>query len=62
MYEAIQDMDICFALEKYIGRDAVVAMIDRAAGMDLRFDEYPRSKEFLENLRAEMIEKIRETC
>lgn len=58
-YEGIQDMDICFALEQYIGREAVVAMIDEAAGRDLRFDDYPRSREFLENLRAAMIERIK---
>lgn len=59
-YEAVQDMDICFALEERIGREAVVAMIDEAAGGSLRFDEYPRCKEYLENLRAEMIAKIGE--
>ena len=59
-YEAVQDMDICFALEKYIGRDAVVAMIDGAAGRGVRFDDYPKNKEFLENLREEMVAKIME--
>lgn len=59
MYEAIQDMNICFALEEAIGRDAVVKMIDAAAGFDLRFDDYPRNKEFIENLRAKMIEMIK---
>ena len=58
--EAIQDMDICRTLEKYIGREAVVKMIDEAAGMDLRFDCYPRSKAFIEDLRDKMIAKIRE--
>lgn len=57
-YQALQDMDICFLLEKYIGREAVVAMIDRAAGRALRFDDYPMGNAFLENLRAEMIETI----
>lgn len=57
-YEAIQDMDICFALEALIGRDAVVEMIDKAAGRNLTFDDYPRDKTFLENLRNEMVEKI----
>lgn len=61
-YEAVQDMDICFALEKQIGRDAVVAMIDDAAGRDLRFDDYPKNKEFLEGLRSRMVEKIEELC
>ncbi|MCI9337412.1 MAG: DUF4091 domain-containing protein [Lachnospiraceae bacterium] len=59
-YEAVQDMDICFALERYVGREAVTDMIDRAAGRKIRFDDYPKNKEFLENLRAEMVEKIRE--
>lgn len=58
MYEAIQDMNICFALERKVGRNEVVSMIDRAAGFDLRFDHYPKNKEFLENLRKEMIDLI----
>ena len=58
MYDAIQDMNICFALEKIIGRDAVVKMIDDAAGRDLRFDDYPCTNEFLDGLRADMIEAI----
>ncbi len=59
-YEAVQDMDVCFALERYMGRDAVVAMIDHAAGFDVRFDAYPKNKEFLEGLREAMVEKIAE--
>ena len=35
-------------------------MIDEAAGMELRFDSYPKGKAFIEDLRAKMIEKIRE--
>lgn len=45
-------------LEKYIGREAVVKMIDEAAGYDVRFDKYPKGKEFIEELRARMIEEI----
>ena len=59
-YEAIQDMDICRTLEKYIGREAVVKMIDEAAGMELRFDYYPKGKEFIEDLRDKMIARIKE--
>lgn len=57
-YRAILDMDICFALEEKISRKKVVEMIDRAAGRNLRFDDYPCDSEFFENLRAEMIEAI----
>ena len=57
-YEAVQDMDICFALERVVGRDAVIQMIDEAAGGDLRFDAYPQSNEFIEALRQKMIQRI----
>ena len=59
-FEAMQDIRICQALEALIGREAVVAMIDEAAGMDLRFDQYPCSAEFLEGLRAKMLAAIAE--
>ena len=58
-YEAIQDMNICLALEKLVGRECVVRMIDEAAGRDLRFDDYPRNNAFLEGLRASMVEALR---
>ena len=61
-YEAIQDVNVCFALEKLIGRENVVRMIDEAAGSDLRFDDYPRCKEFIESLRAKMVEQIGKLC
>ena len=57
-YEAIQDMNICFALEALIGREEVEKMIDEAAGRTLRFDDYPCSNDYVEGLRAAMIEKI----
>lgn len=59
-YEAMQDIGICRALEKYIGREAVVAMIDDAADGDLQFDRYPKGNAFLENLRSCMIEHLQE--
>ena len=49
-YEAMQDMNICYALEAKIGREAVVKMIDEAAGDELRFNQYPGNKEYIENL------------
>lgn len=57
-FEAVQDIGICLALEALIGRDAVVAMIDEAAGTPLRFDTYPDSDDFLLDLRAKMIAAI----
>lgn len=60
LYDAIQDMNICFALENLIGREAVVEMIDAFAERELRFDDYPRSREFLEGLREKLVGKINE--
>ena len=51
-------MRICSALEELIGKDAVVAMIDEAAGRNLRFDDYPCSNDFLEGLRDKIREAI----
>ena len=59
-YEAIGDIDLCRTLEEYIGRDEVIKMIDAVAGMDVRFDCYPLDSDFLPNLRATVIKKIKE--
>ena len=58
-HDALQDLRICCALEEKIGREAVVRLIDHAAGMNLRFDQYPHTKDFLENLRAQMTAMLR---
>ena len=54
-YDAIQDMNICYALEEKIGRENVVKMIDDAAGFELRFDHYPRNNAYLLSLREQMV-------
>ncbi len=59
-YEAIQDINVCLALEALIGREAVVAMIDEEAERDFQFNDYPTEKEFIDRLRDKMIKKITE--
>lgn len=59
-YEAMQDIRICKALEALIGKASVVKMIDDAALRDLRFDDYPRDSEFINDLRDAMVNKIAE--
>lgn len=59
-YEGIGDMNLCRTLERYIGRDAVVRLIDETAGMDVRFDAFPMDAEFLLTLRERMLDMIRE--
>lgn len=58
-YEAIGDINLCRTLEKYIGRDEVIRIIDEVAGCDLRFDNYPFDGEFLSKLRNVIIERLR---
>ncbi len=58
--EALQDVDVCKMLEGYIGREAVVKMIDEAAGMDVTFKEYPRNSDYIPSLMNKMKEMIAE--
>ena len=60
MYAAIQDMGLCLALERRIGRDAVVQMIDSAAGYDIRFDRYPKNDRYLTELHAKIVQRIKQ--
>lgn len=59
--EALEDMQVCMALEKKIGRDKVIAMIDDAAGMNITFKEYPRNSEYVPNLIEKMTKILAET-
>ncbi len=56
--DALTDVEICRKLEEFIGKEAVVKMIDDAAGMDLTFFDYPRDSEFIPTLMEKMMEKI----
>ena len=56
--EAMQDMNICYALEERIGREAVEKIIDEAAGKTLRFDDYPRNNEYILDLRAKIVDTL----
>ena len=57
-YDALQDMEVCRLLEEKIGHDAVVALIEQEAGMSLEFNAYPKSADFLLNLREKMMDMI----
>ncbi len=56
--EALNDVEICRKLESYIGRSKVIEMIDKAAGMEVTFDNYPRNAEYVPNLIEEMEKMI----
>ena len=56
--EALQDIQICQTLEKKIGKAAVVAMIDEAAGKTLTFSDYPRNSDYIPDLMEKMLHLI----
>lgn len=57
-YDALQDIAVCRLLEKKLGHARVLALIEEEAGMELRFDAYPKSAEFLLRLREKMTDRI----
>jgi len=57
-YDALQDLGVCRLLEETMGHDAVVELIEQEAGLELRFDNYPRSAAYLLDLREKMVDRI----
>ena len=57
-YEGIQDIAACRLLESYIGRQAVIELIDKTAGAPLTFENYPNDSEYLLSLREKMTRMI----
>ena len=57
--EAIGDMDLCRTLEEYIGREAVIRIIDRLAGKPLRFDDFPKGEEYIFAVRNKLISALK---
>ena len=56
--DALQDIQLCEMLEKYIGKEEVVKFIEDMAGMEITFEEYPRNSEFYDNINKALKEKI----
>ena len=57
--EAIGDMDLCRTLEEYIGREAVVRIIDKLAGKPLCFDDFPKGEEYIFAVRDKLIRTLK---
>ena len=58
--DALQDVEICRALEKRIGREKVEDIIKNEAGMKITFKKYPRNSEFVPQLMNKMRKMIAE--
>lgn len=58
-HQAIADLNLLRTLEKKIGRERVVELIDSSVGYVISFDNYPREKEFLPALRERIIDLLK---
>ena len=59
-YDALQDQRALDLLEKLIGREASIALIEIEAGGKITFESYPHNENFILNWRREANEKIKE--
>lgn len=59
-YEALQDLRAMELLESYIGREAVVSLIEQDLVEPLTFKQYPRDAAWLLKLRERINEQLRE--
>jgi len=59
-YEALQDMRALELLEQYIGKEAVVAMLEEGLERPITFFEYPKDAEWLLAKREQINRKIAE--
>lgn len=58
-FEALQDFAVCKLLEKYVGRDEVIRIMEEEAGMEITFINYPKNADFLLRLRHRIAEEIK---
>ncbi|HPU66728.1 MAG TPA: DUF4091 domain-containing protein [Clostridiales bacterium] len=57
-YDGLQDLRLLKLLEKKIGRDEVIKVLEKGLAAPLSFTDYPRSDEWLLNKREEIIRML----
>ena len=57
--EALEDISLCRLLEKKIGKEAVIKLIEEEAGMEITFKSYPKDMEFFPRLTRKIKEMLR---
>ena len=60
MRDAMQDIRLLKQVEKHIGKEAVVKIIDEEANMNITFAEYPRNKDYQIDLNNKLKKIIAE--
>ena len=58
--EALQDLRALKLLESFEGKEKVVKLMEDMAEMEIRFDKYPHSPDYLLSLRKTVNEMIKE--
>lgn len=61
-FEALQDSAVCKLLEKYVGREEVIRIMEEEAGMEITFVNYPKNADFLPRLRHRIAEEIKKAA
>ena len=56
--QALCDISLLKLLERKIGKESTVALIDRVANMDMTFKKYPKDEEFFTELYKEIINEL----
>lgn len=56
--EALQDIELCRLLEKSIGKEAVMQIIEEKAGGEITFFDYPNTAEFMFEVIDELKSKL----
>lgn len=59
-YEGLQDNRACKLLEKYIGREEVIKIIEESG--EITFNSYPRTDEAVLDIRKRINEKLADVC
>ena len=55
---AIDDIRLLTLLEAKIGKESVIELIDRVAGMDIAFNKYPKEEDFFARLYSEIFKLL----
>ena len=58
--EALKDIELCRTLEKHVGKEKVVELIEKEAGMGIIFSQYPRNKSFIPSIMNKIKAMIKE--
>jgi len=59
--EALQDLSALKLLEKCMPKDKIIELIEREAGCEIEFDQFPKNEEFILNLREKINLIIKES-